>query len=94
MAAHGYHYVNELAAEVDISNRYAAAGRHRARVHRYEMRVATQDAVCTGVARLNQVAAARIRAAAAALTAAQASAALTWNRMQARAVAVAERILT
>jgi hypothetical protein len=46
------------------------------------------------VARLNQVAAARIRAAAAALTAAQASAALTWNRMQARAVAVAERILT
>jgi hypothetical protein len=94
MAAHGYHYVNELAAEVDISNRYAAAGRHRARVHRYEMRVATQDAACTRASRLNQVAAAGIKAAAAALTSDQAAAALTWNRVQAHAATVAKRILT
>jgi hypothetical protein len=91
MAAHEYHYMNELAAEADISNRYAAAGRHLARVHRYEMRVAAQDATCTGVARLNQVSAAGMRAAAAALTNDQAAAALTWNRIQAHAVAVADR---
>jgi hypothetical protein len=93
MATHGYHYVNEVAAEAGVSARYASAGTHLAAAHRYEMRLAAQDAACTGMARLNSVSAAGLRVAAVSLTSDQAAAALTWNRMQDHAAGVAERVL-
>jgi len=93
MATHRYPYPNETAAELEIYNRYQAPGVNRASVHSYELRVAAQDAACANASGIAAAGRQAVRQAAASFTADQVDAVLTWNQMQARAVAIADRVL-
>jgi len=93
MAAHGYPYPNETAAELEIYNRYQAPGVNRAGVHSYELHVAAQDAACANASEIAAAGRQAVRQAAASFTLDQLDAILTWNQMQARAAAIAGRVL-
>jgi hypothetical protein len=93
MAARGYHYQNETAAELEIYNRYQAPGVNRASVHSYEMRVAAQDANCANVSGIAAAGQKAVRQAAASFTTEQVNAVLTWNHMQAHALTIADKML-
>ena len=93
MAARGYDYQNETAAELEIYNRYQVPGVHRAGVHSYEMRVAAQDANCASVSGIAAAGRRAVRQAAASFTGEQVNAVLTWNQMQAHALTIADKML-
>jgi hypothetical protein len=93
MAAHGYHYQNETAAELEIYSRYHAPGVNRASVHSYEMRVAIQDANCADVSGIAAAGRKGARQAAASFTEEQVNAVLTWHQMQAHALTIADKML-
>jgi len=94
LARGGFDYPTEPSAVHAITTRYQAPGARLSRVHRFELRIARQDAACTGSVRLNQAGRAAIGAAAATLPADQLSVLATWQTMQARAHAVAIKVLT
>lgn len=93
MAAHGYPYTNETAAQIEIYDRYQAPHANLGSVHSYELRVAGQDAACANQSGIAAAAHIAVRQAAATFTAEQVGAVLTWNQMQARALAFAEDVL-
>ena len=93
MAARGYHYQNETAAELEIYNRYQAPRANRASIHSYEMRVAAQDANCANVSGIASAARKAVRQAATSFTGEQVNAVLTWNQMQAHALTIADKML-
>jgi hypothetical protein len=93
MAAHGYPYTNETAAEMEIYDRYQAPQANLGSVHSYERRVASQDAACANQSGIGAAGHKAVRQAAATFTAEQVGAILTWNQMQARALALAKRVL-
>jgi hypothetical protein len=93
MAAHRYPYPSEEAAELDIYDRYQVPCVKRASVHSYELRVAAQDAACAKESGIAEAGRQAVRQAAASFTADQVAAILTWNQMQARALASAGRVL-
>lgn len=94
LARGGFDYPTEASAVHAITTRYQASGAKLSRVHQLELRIARQDAACTGSVRLNQAGRAAIGAVAAALPADQLSVLAIWQTMQARAYAVANKVLT
>jgi hypothetical protein len=94
MAAAGYPYANETAAELGIYGRYEEPRANRASVHAYELRVAARDAGCADRAGFGAAGRKAVRQAAASFTADQVDALLAWNHMQARALTVAGRVLS
>jgi len=94
LARGGFDYPTEANAVHAITSRYQASGAKLSRVHQLELRIARQDAACTGSVRLNHAGRAAIGAAAATLPADQLGALVTWQTMQARAYAAANKVLT
>jgi hypothetical protein len=93
LAQAGFAYPTEADAVHAVTTRYQTSGGKLSRVHQLELRIARQDAACTGSVRLNQAGRAAIGAAAATLPADQLSALATWQTMQARAYAAANQVL-
>jgi len=89
MASHGFRYPTEAGALYATNLRYQTSGVSLNSAHRFELRVARQDADCADRLEQNQAGRAAIQEAAASLPSDQVSALLTWQELQARAYTAA-----
>jgi len=89
MASHGFRYPTEAGALYATNLRYQTPGVSLNSAHRFELRVARQDAACADRLGQNQAGRAAIQEAAASLPSDQVSALLTWQELQARAYTAA-----
>jgi hypothetical protein len=93
MASHGFKYLNRNAAEVNIGARYAVTGAHISLVHKYELKVAAQDANCVDQIGMNALAKREMATAAGSMTSLETSAVLAWNEMERHAASAAAKEL-
>lgn len=93
MASHGFKYLSMNAAEANIGARYAVTGAHISLVHKYELKVAAQDADCVDQIGMNALAKREMATAAGSMTSLETSAVLAWNEMERHAASAAAKEL-